>query len=77
MITTIGIIGATLILLSFLLEQTNVWKNSDLVYDFVNFIGATILIVYGVLIVAYPFVVLNCVWALFSLKDVILDLKRK
>ena len=77
MITTIGIIGAALILISFLLEQTNVWKNSDLSYDLMNFIGSAFLVVYGVLIGAYPFVVLNSVWMIFSLRDVFLDLKIK
>jgi len=75
--TLIGIIGATLILLAFLFEQTNVWKNSDLSYDLMNFIGSAFLVVYGVLIGAYPFVVLNSVWMIFSLRDVFLDLKIK
>jgi len=76
MITTIGIIGAALILISFLLEQTNVWKNSDLSYDLTNFIGSAFLVVYGALISAYPFIVLNLVWMIFSLRDVFLDMKR-
>ncbi len=72
-----GILGASLILLAFLLEQTNVWKNDDLIYDFVNFVGSGLLVVYGVLISGWPFVVLNSIWALFSLKDVIKDLAKK
>lgn len=75
--TIIGIIGASLVLLAFIMNQIKKWKNDDLIYDLVNFLGAGILIVYGFLIKGYPFVILNTVWALFSLKDVFIDLKKK
>ena len=76
MTVTIGIIGAGLILLAFILQQTHVWKNDDFVYDFVNFIGAVLLVIYGVLIKGYPFVVLNSIWAIVSLRDVFIDLRK-
>jgi len=75
--TIIGIIGAALILLAFILEQTHVWKDTDLKYDVVNFLGSAILIYYGLKINGYPFVVLNSIWALVSARDIILDLRRK
>ena len=77
MVTFIGIIGAGLVLLAFIMNQTKKWKNDSLVYDLVNFLGAGILIIYGLMIKGYPFVILNSVWALFSLRDVIIDLKKK
>ena len=77
MVTFIGIIGAGLVLLAFIMNQTKKWKNDSLVYDLVNFLGAGILIIYGLMIKGYPFVILNLVWALFSLRDVIIDLKKK
>jgi len=77
MTTTIGIIGAGLVLSAFIMNQTKKWKNDSLVYDLVNFLGAGILIIYGLMIKGYPFVILNLVWALFSLRDVIIDLKKK
>ena len=52
-------------------------KNNDLIYDVVNFLGAFVLIIYGLMIKGYPFVGLNTVWALVSLKDVFIDLKKK
>jgi uncharacterized membrane protein YidH (DUF202 family) len=76
MATSIGIIGAGLVLLAFIMNQTKKWKNDSLVYDLVNFLGAGILIIYGLMIKGYPFVILNSVWALFSLRDVIIDLKK-
>ncbi len=77
MITTIGILGAFFMLLAFVMNQTGKWKTNDLIYDVVNFIAAVLLVVYGILIKGYPFVILNTVWALVSLKDVFIDLKKK
>ncbi|HNU95860.1 MAG TPA: hypothetical protein PKH95_00435 [Candidatus Magasanikbacteria bacterium] len=77
MVTFIGIIGAGLVLLAFIMNQTKKWKNTDLIYDFVNFLGALLLVIYGLLLKGYPFVVLNTVWALVSLRDVLIDLKKK
>ena len=74
--TILGIIGALLILVAFILEQTKVWNSEMLKYDLVNFVGSAILIYYGVLIKGYPFVILNSVWALVSLHDVITDILR-
>lgn len=67
----LGIVGAGLILLAFILNQFEVWKGTDLSYDLVNLVGGTILVVYGVLTEAWPFVILNVVWSIVSLKDVI------
>ena len=72
----IGIFGASLILLAFLMNQVGKWKNDDLIYDFVNFLGALLLVVYGLLIGSYPFVVLNVVWTVFSFRDIIIDIKN-
>jgi len=77
MTTIIGIIGAGLVLLAFIMNQTKKWKNDDLIYDVVNFLGAFILIIYGLMIKGYPFVGLNTVWALVSIRDIFIDLKKK
>lgn len=72
----IGIAGATLVLIAFILEQTHRWKNTDLKYDITNAVGSILLVVYALLLRSYPFLILNAVWALVSLKDVISDLKK-
>jgi len=77
MTTIIGIIGAGLVLLAFIMNQTKKWKNDDLIYDVVNFLGAFVLIIYGLMIKGYPFVGLNTIWALVSLRDIFIDLKKK
>lgn len=71
MITLIGTTGAALILILFLLNQFNKIKNNNFWYDFGNFVGSTLLVVYAYLLSSYPFLVLNLIWALFSLKDVV------
>lgn len=74
--TILGIIGSILILVAFILEQTEVWNSEMLRYDFVNLIGSAILVYYGFLIHGYPFVILNSIWALVSLRDLVLDILR-
>lgn len=72
----IGTLGALLVLVFFILEQLNVLKNSSLIYDAGNLIGSALLVTYAILLSSVPFAILNGIWALFSLKDVILDLKK-
>ena len=73
----IGVSGAALILIAFIMEQTHRWKDTDLIYDAVNFIGAVLLIIYAMMLASYPFIILNAVWAAVSLRDIFSDLKRK
>lgn len=76
-ITLIGIAGAFMLLLSFIMNQAHIWKDTNLIYDLVNFFGSSLLVVYGLLIHGYPFVALNGVWAVVSLRDVFIDLRKK
>lgn len=72
----IGIIGATIILICFLLNQFHKLSRDSFLYDLCNFIGSAILIYYAYLIWSVPFMVLNGVWAAVSLKDVIMPKKK-
>jgi hypothetical protein len=75
--TIIGTTGAAIILIAFLMNEVNRWKNSDFIYDFMNFVGSALLIIYALLLSSIPFLILNTVWGLFSLKDVIVKLSSK
>lgn len=75
--TILGIAGAGLVLLAFILNQLHIWKDDEFRYDFVNFIGGTFLVIYAILLSSYPFAVLNGVWALVSLRDMLRDLRKK
>jgi hypothetical protein len=67
----IGTLGATIILVAFLLNQSEKLKNSDFRYDFMNLVGSAFLIAYAVILGSIPFIILNTVWGLVSLKDLI------
>ena len=75
-ITIIGFIGMLLILLAFLMNQQGKWNQKDFVYDFINFLGAGLMIVYAYLISSWPFLVLNAVWMIYSAKDSLEDLRN-
>ena len=72
--TLIGVIGAALILIAFSLNQTNIWKNSSFQYDLTNLVGGGVLMYYAFLLDSWPFLILNAVWTLVSLKDVLASL---
>jgi hypothetical protein len=67
----IGFIGMGLILIAFLMNQMHKWNQDSIKYDLINLIGSGFLCFYSLMINSIPFLVLNLVWFLFSLKDVI------
>ncbi len=66
-----------LILIAFFQVQRHTWSQDSLKYDIVNFIGSSLLVFYAVTGGAWPFVILNGIWALYSLKDIIADITTK
>lgn len=75
-ITIIGTSGAFLILIAFAMNQTKKWKDDYFIYDLVNFIGSMLLVIYAIILKSYPFLILNGVWAILSLRDMVVDLQR-
>lgn len=73
----IGIVGMICILAAFLLNQMNKWSSESLSYDTTNALGSLLLVIYALDGKAWPFVILNGVWLIYSLKDVVLDLQKK
>jgi len=73
----IGFLGAFLILIAFILNQIKKWDQGTFKYDLTNCIGSLLLVIYGIVGKTWPFVVLNGVWFLVSLRDSIKDLKKK
>ena len=71
----IGFTGMALILLAFFMNQIGRWDNNDLIYDGSNAVGSGLMIVYFLLISSYPFLILNAVWFIVSIRDVFKDLK--
>lgn len=73
----IGTVGATIILILFILNQLNKIEIGNFFYDFGNLIGGLLLVYYSILISSIPFLVINAVWALFSAKDVLSSVLKK
>ncbi len=67
----LGIIGMAIILIAFVLGQMHRLKQDDLLYDAMNAVGSSLLVAYAVNGRAWPFLILNAVWAVYSFKDVV------
>ncbi len=74
MIDMLGITGAALILIAFVLNQQRILDDDDIGYDLCNLAGGTLLIFSAYHLHSLPFLLLNGVWTLVSLKDVLVDL---
>lgn len=74
--TTIGVIGAGLILIAFAMNQTRRWSTESMQYDVVNLVGSLLLLIYAYLLDSYPFMILNGIWLLVSVRDMVAYLRR-
>jgi len=72
----IGFSGMLIILFAFIMNQTHRWRDDFLIYDGFNALGSFLLIAYAIMISSYPFLILNLVWFIVSIRDVFLDLKK-
>ena len=68
---TLGIAGMGMILLGFLLINRHAVTADSLFYDALNFVGSSLLVISAIPDRAWPFIILNGVFALFSLKDLL------
>jgi hypothetical protein len=71
-----GIIGMVLVLIGFIMIQIHKWTPDDTAFDVINMIGSGLLMYYAFVGKAWPFFVLNGVFTLYSLKEVVGDLLR-
>lgn len=69
MVTLLGIIGATLVLVGFIGNRLRYWRSNSRSYVVINAVGSLALVVYSTIIESYPFIVLNVIWLLFSVND--------
>lgn len=75
-VTVTGIVGAGLCLFAFIMGNGNRWKNTDRRYDFANFLGSVLLLIYAIYFNSIPFIITNTVWGLVSLKDLLAKPRR-
>lgn len=67
----IGFIGALLILIGFILNELHRLTADSRAYDVLNLVGSLLLLIYAIAGQVWPFVLLNSIWALVALRDVV------
>lgn len=72
-ITIIGALGALIILIAFILLEAEKLSSESTWYDVLNLIGGALLATYAWLLQSWPFLVLNGIWTLVALRDVLRD----
>ncbi len=72
-ITIIGALGALIILIAFILLEIEKLSSESMWYDALNLIGGALLAYYAWLLQSWPFLVLNGIWTLVALRDVLRD----
>ncbi|MFC1780164.1 hypothetical protein ACFLY9_00505 [Patescibacteria group bacterium] len=71
-----GIIGLVLILLAFLLLQKRKLTDDDHAYNLLNIVGGLALSIYGVYYKAWFSVILNIVWAVVAVWDLLKNFRK-
>jgi hypothetical protein len=66
----IGLVGAGMILTAFVALQFHYVTDEDVRYDVANAIGSIFLVYYAYMGGVWPFVILNTLWGLVSIRDV-------
>jgi len=77
MIEIIGTIGAVIILYTFVMNQFGKLSADGFWYDFLNLLGSGALLYYAATLGALPFIIINGIWAILSLKDVLAHIFKK
>ncbi len=73
----IGIVGMTLILVFFFLNNAGKISQKSFYYDLGNLLGAGLLSFYAFYINSIPFLILNLTWSFIALRDIIQGIKVK
>lgn len=76
-VTAVGFTGMLMILIAFFMNQTHRWKADSVIYDAFNSVGGLLMVVYAFAIQSWPFLVLNAIWTIVSVRDVVMDLQRE
>lgn len=72
----VGILGMSLILIFFFLNNIGKLNQDSFIYDLGNFIGAFLLSVYAYYINSLPFLILNLTWSFVALYDIIKGIRN-
>ena len=67
----IGWLGAIILLVGFWINIFKKISNNSLIYLIINFIGSLLLIINAYINDAYPFILVNTFWMIFSLYKIL------
>lgn len=73
----VGIVGALVTLVAFILNQIGKLDEKQLTYDVLNTASSMLLLIYALHGMIIPFIITNTVWLAVSLHDVLMTLIRK
>ena len=77
MVDYLGILGITLILIGFILNETSDKFNQESYsYNIINLVGAGILVYYAYTLSSLPFLILNSFWSITALGKMIYVYKK-
>jgi len=68
-IDIVGYVGMGLILFAFIMNQIGKWHHDNRYYDTTNALGSLCLCIYSYILGSIPFLVLNIVWLIVSIKE--------
>ncbi len=68
--TFIGVLGAGILLIAFIANETGKLRAETFAYDLLNLVGAALLVWYALLLESIPFLILEGIWALVAFRDV-------
>lgn len=77
MVHVIGGIGTILVLAAYFLVSTGRLKSASLGFQGMNLIGAALLTIYAVALVAWASVALNAVWGIIALVALVRVIQRR
>lgn len=72
----IGVIGMVLLLAAFALNLLKKLTHDSVIYIVLNILGAGISTYYACTLNAYPFIILEAIWAIFAIYKLAVVLKR-
>lgn len=72
-----GWAGSAMVVLAYAMLSMNKWKANDIIYQWTNFIGSSLLIAFTLYKRAFPPATVNTIWAIIALLSIIQIFKNK
>ncbi len=74
--TIIGIVGAVLVCLAYIANETGVVSRKSFLYDGANLLAGSLLLSYSFSVMSLPFIAINVMWTFVALRDVVNGIRK-